>query len=82
MLVRNQSQAQSISEMQEHDERLDLLCEVGKKVGSVSRLAKLVEQITQMTQHTLRASASSVLLLDEENDELYFDIAEGEAVKA
>lgn len=68
--------------MQEHDERLGLLCEVGKKVGSVSKLTSLVKQITQMTQHALRASASSVLLLDERNDELYFDIAEGEAEKA
>ncbi len=68
--------------MQEHDERLGLLCEVGKKVGSVSKLTSLVKQITQMTQHALRASASSILLLDERNDELYFDIAEGEAEKA
>jgi len=68
-----------VKEMQQHDERLGLLCEVGKKVGSVSRLTGLLEQITQMTQHTFRASASSVLLLDEGNDELYFDVAEGEA---
>jgi len=68
-----------VKEMRERNERLDLLRDVGKKVGSVSRLTELVEQITQMTQHTLKASASSVLLLDETNDELYFDVAEGEA---
>ena len=68
-----------VKEMQQHGERLDLLYKVGRKVGSVSRLTELVKQITRMTQHTLRASASSVLLLDEGNDELYFDVAEGEA---
>ncbi|GAG47799.1 unnamed protein product, partial [marine sediment metagenome] len=71
-----------MKEMRERNGRLDLLREIGKKVGSVSRLRELVEQITQMTQHTLKASASSVLLLDETNDELYFDVAEGEAGKA
>ena len=71
-----------MKDMRKPNERLDLLREVGKKVGSVSRVTELVEQITQMTQHTLKASASSVLLLDETNDELYFDVAEGEAGKA
>ena len=66
---------------QETKTRLDLLCEVGKKVGSVSQLVKLVKQITQMTQRTLNASASSVLLFDDEERELLFEVAEGQAGK-
>lgn len=69
-------------EMQEYYDRLGFLYEVSKKVSSVSRLTGLVEQITQMAQRALKASASSVLLLDEENDELYFNVAKGEAEKA
>ena len=66
---------------QETNMRLNLLCEVGKKVGSVPRLTELVEQITQMTQRTLNAAASSVLLLDDQERELLFEVAEGQAGK-
>jgi len=57
--------------------KLDLLCQIGKKVGSAATLSQIVGQIIKMSQHTLRASASSVLLLDESNEELYFDVACG-----
>ena len=43
--------------------RLELLYEVGKKVGSASRLERLLEQVVTMTQRTLKAAASSVLLV-------------------
>jgi len=66
---------------QESKTRLDLLYEVGKKVGSVSQLARLVEQVMPMTQRTLNASASSVLLVDDEEQELLFEIAKGQAGK-
>lgn len=62
----------------EHDSRLSLLREVGKKASSVSELSNLVGQIVRMTEQALKASASSVLLLDEEKQELYFEFAEGE----
>jgi len=61
---------------------LGLLYEVGKKIGSITKLNKLVKQITQMTQSTLNATASSVLLFDEKEQELYFEVAEGESEKA
>jgi response regulator RpfG family c-di-GMP phosphodiesterase len=61
---------------------LELLCEVGKKVGSVPRIEKLVENITQMTQQTLKAAASSILLFDDGREELLFEVAEGKAGKA
>ncbi len=60
---------------------LDFLVEVSQKVGSVSKVEELVRHITQMTKHTLNASASSVLLFDDEERELRFDVAEGESEK-
>lgn len=59
--------------------RLDLLHKIGEKVGSVSNLSKLAEQIVKMTQHALEASASSVLLLDDSGNELVFDVVLGGA---
>ncbi|MFC1846210.1 HD domain-containing phosphohydrolase [Chloroflexota bacterium] len=61
------------------DARLKLINLISRKIGSVSEMSTLVKHITQMTQNSLKASASSVLLLDEKNEELYFEVAEGEA---
>lgn len=61
---------------------LDLLCEVGKKVGSVSKLANVDKHVMQMTQRMLHAAASSVLLFDDEERELLFEVAEGQVGKA
>ena len=71
----------TLKEAEEYKARLALLYQVGRRVGSVSQLSRLVEQITRMTQRTLNASASSVLLLDEQRQELVFEIAEGQARK-
>jgi len=62
---------------QQPNAMLDLLYEVGRKVGVASNLDKLIQDITQMTQRALNASASSVLLFDDEEQELYFKTAEG-----
>ena len=66
-------------ETEEYKKRLDLLYRVGKKVGSVAEVSNLLDQVLRMTQRTLRASASSVLLIDEGSGELYFRVAEGKA---
>ena len=71
----------TLQETQEYKSRLELLYEVGKRVGSASQMSRLVEQITRMTQHSLNASASSILLLDDQKQELVFEVAEGEAGK-
>ena len=42
-------------------------------------MARLVTNITQMTQRALNASASSVLLLDDNEQGLLYEVAEGEA---
>jgi two-component system sensor histidine kinase/response regulator len=66
---------------QETKVKLDLLYEVGKKVGSVQQLPRLVDRVTQMTKRMLNASAASVLLLDEKEQGLRFEAVEGEAGK-
>jgi HD-GYP domain-containing protein (c-di-GMP phosphodiesterase class II) len=57
--------------------RLELIYEVSKKVGSVPRMTQLLEQIIRMTQQTLNAEASSVLLYGDNNEELFFEVASG-----
>jgi two-component system sensor histidine kinase/response regulator len=66
---------------QETKVKLDLLYEVGKKVGSVQQIPRLVERVTQMTKRMLNASAASVLLLDEKKQGLRFEAVEGKAGK-
>ncbi len=61
---------------------LDLIYKVSKKVGSLPELARLVEQVTQMSQRALNAAASSVLLFDGDGRELLFEVARGRAGKA
>jgi len=63
----------------QYEARLNLLNKIGDKVGSVSDLSKLVAQIVKMTQRVIDASASSVLLLDDREDELVFDFVSGGA---
>jgi signal transduction protein with GAF and PtsI domain len=72
----------NIGGTQEANMMLNLLCEVGKKVGSASKIETAVQTITQMIQHILRASASSVLLFDDGKKELFFEISEGKARRA
>ncbi len=65
--------------IQETSTMLDLLHEVGKKVGSVSKLNQLMKKVIRMTQQTLNAGASSILLFDNDKRQLRFEIAEGES---
>jgi HD-GYP domain-containing protein (c-di-GMP phosphodiesterase class II) len=71
------SLTRNIAEKEERDTRVDLLYEVSRRVESGTGMSHLFEQITQMIQHVLKASASSVLLLDEEKQEFVFEVAEG-----
>jgi HD-GYP domain-containing protein (c-di-GMP phosphodiesterase class II) len=57
--------------------RLALFGEINKRINSTTALPDLIKQITLMAQSALKASASSVLLLDEDKQELYFEVAEG-----
>lgn len=67
---------------QENKSRLELIYEVSKKVGSVSRMTQLLEKTIKMTQQTLNASASSVLLYGDNDRELFFEVASGPVGKA
>jgi HD-GYP domain-containing protein (c-di-GMP phosphodiesterase class II) len=69
--------SEMVGHIVESDTRLALLWEVGRQVGAVIELGQLVEQIILMTQQTMKAAASSVILLDEAGRNLVFDIAEG-----
>jgi HD-GYP domain-containing protein (c-di-GMP phosphodiesterase class II) len=60
---------------------LDLLQELGRKVGEVSELSQLVEHTVKMCRRALKAAASSVLLYEDKNHGLYFEVAQGEAGK-
>jgi len=80
--VKNQAASES-TQLDDQDTKikLDLLYEVGKKVGSVQQLPRLVDRVTQMTKGVLNAAAASVLLLDEKEQGLRFEAVEGEAGK-
>jgi len=62
--------------------KLELIYNVSKKVGSVPRMTQLLEQIIQMTQRTLNASAASILLFRDNDYELYFEVASGPVGRA
>lgn len=66
----------------ENKARLDLIYEVSKKVGSVPRITEMLEQVIKMTQKTLNASAASILLFRDNDQELYFEVASGPVGKA
>jgi HD-GYP domain-containing protein (c-di-GMP phosphodiesterase class II) len=70
------------AEIEEYKERLALLYKVGQKASLVSRVSSLLDQISLMTRQTLRASAASVLLVNGEEGELHFKVAQGKAGKA
>jgi HD-GYP domain-containing protein (c-di-GMP phosphodiesterase class II) len=66
-----------VSETELNQVRLSLFAEIYQRSGKLAKLPELISQITCMAQSALKASASSVLLLDEKKHELYFEVAEG-----
>lgn len=81
MIKTNGRSAVKTPEIEEYKERLNLLYKVGQKASLESQVPKLLDRISLMTRQTLRASAASVLLVDGEEEELYFEVAQGKAVK-
>lgn len=79
MMKVNGKSAVRFMEIEEYNKRLDLLYRVGQKAVLVSQVSKLLDQISLMTRQTLHASAASVLLVDEEREKLYFEVAQGKA---
>jgi HD-GYP domain-containing protein (c-di-GMP phosphodiesterase class II) len=66
-----------INETELNQIRLVLFGEINKHIKTATKLPDLIRHITSMAQSALKASASSVLLLDENKQELYFEVAEG-----
>lgn len=60
-------------------EQLALLYDVGVAMNSILDVRKLLDEIMHRGQETMGAEACSVLLKDEERQELFFEIAKGEA---
>jgi len=61
------------------DRITSLLSQISEKVGWVPNLTGMHAQIVDMTRRALKASASSILLFDEQAQELVFDVVEGDA---
>ncbi len=59
--------------------RADLLGKINWQITAATKLPELVEQVVHIAQETLRGSASSVLMLDETAQQLYFELANGDA---
>jgi HD-GYP domain-containing protein (c-di-GMP phosphodiesterase class II) len=55
----------------------NLFQEINRKTVDVSRVSEMVQEIVRMVQYNFKASASSLLLLDEKKKELNFEVAEG-----
>jgi HD-GYP domain-containing protein (c-di-GMP phosphodiesterase class II) len=58
---------------------LDVLSKVASKVNSIAEVSRLVAHVMQVVEDILNAAAASVLLIDEEKRELFFEFADGEA---
>lgn len=56
----------------------ELIRAISNEIAESPDMSELTGQIVKMSQAALRSSAGSVMLLDEKNEELYFEIAEGE----
>jgi len=66
----------------ENKARLALIYEISRQVGTVPRMTQILEQVINMTQKTLNASAASVLLFRDNDQELFFEGASGPVSKA
>jgi GAF domain-containing protein len=55
-----------------------LVAEVARKTECISQVSCLINQTVSLTKTILNAAASSVLLVDEGRQELYFDYADGD----
>ena len=66
----------------ENNVQLGHLYDAGRKVTASSGLSSVLEEVIKMTQATLDASAASILLFRDNNQELYFEAATGPVSKS
>ncbi|MDD5126935.1 MAG: HD domain-containing protein [Dehalococcoidales bacterium] len=65
--------------IEEYRERLELLYDVAQQANSFSEVSNLLQEILLVIEQLLHASASSLLLIDQEKRELYAQAAGGMA---
>lgn len=70
--------AQLLLENNQKIERLEHLIELTKHINSTLELEKLLDNMLKISTDMLRAEAGSILLLDQDKDELIFAAATGE----
>lgn len=58
--------------------RLSKLAEIGKKITSNIKIKSLMNEIMETVKHETEAEACTLYLVDEEKNELYFEVALGE----
>lgn len=58
-------------------EKLELLLEVGRLLAAKLELSELLQAVMELAAKVVDAETASLLLLDEETQELYFDVALG-----
>jgi len=64
-------------DLEVNNARLDLLDKICRHVRSTEQELPVFSNITEITRYALNASASSLLLLDEENKELLYNFSDG-----
>ncbi len=67
-----------IINLEKRVKELNILQEIGIQINSILRLKDLLNLIMALSKETLEAEASSLMLLDEKNNELTFEVALGE----
>ncbi len=63
----------------EYTARLEALVETAEKASSIPEIVALLDNLLEMAQKLTGATASSLLMVDEEHEALHFLVAEGEA---
>lgn len=59
-------------------DKLTKLCHIGAKITSNIKIKSLMNEIMEIAKEELQAEASTLYLIDEENQELWFEVALGE----
>ncbi len=74
---RNMGRQEEITELRRQVERLSLFHDVGKALASTLDLQKILQTIMEKISDLLQPDTWSLLMLDENTQELYFEIAIG-----
>ncbi|MBI4061355.1 MAG: GAF domain-containing protein, partial [Elusimicrobia bacterium] len=60
-----------------NEQTLELLLEVGRLLSSKLEIGELLTSVLELSTRVVEADSASLLLLDEQTRELYFDVALG-----